>query len=63
MVASQNSSRTRKIILKGTLFWEFGKAMGLVYAENNPVAIAQTAMDGMDFMGTVNQALATAKVV
>jgi hypothetical protein len=53
----------KKDNLKGTLFWEFGKAMGSVYAENNPVAIAQTAMDGMDFMVTVNQVLATAKVV
>ncbi|MCY3024461.1 MAG: hypothetical protein NTW87_36260 [Planctomycetota bacterium] len=36
--------------LKGTLFWEFGKAMGSVYADSNPVAIMQTSMFGMTFM-------------
>ena len=53
----------KKDNLKGTLFWEFGKAMGSVYANSHPVAIMQTAIEGMDFMGAVNQAIAIATVI
>jgi hypothetical protein len=49
--------------LKGTLFWEFGKAMSSVYADDNPVAVIEASMEGMSFMRTINQVLAIAKVV
>ena len=48
--------------LKGTLFWEFGKAMGSVYTNNNPARIALTTRAAADFMNTVNRALVAAKV-
>jgi hypothetical protein len=49
--------------LKGTLFWEFGKAMGSVYAGSNPVAIMEASMQGMSLLNTINRVLATVKVV
>ena len=42
--------------LKGTLFWEFGKALGSIYADGNPAAITETSMFGMTFMQAINQA-------
>lgn len=40
--------------LKGTLFWEFGKALGVVFANSNPARISETSIFGMVFMQTVN---------
>jgi hypothetical protein len=48
--------------LKGTLFWEFGKALGSVYANSNPVRITGTSMFGMTFMQAINQAFDAANV-
>lgn len=48
--------------LKGTLFWEFGKALGSVYANSNPARITGVSMFGMTFMQAINQAFDTAKV-
>lgn len=48
--------------LKGTLFWEFGKALGSVYANSNPVRITETSMFGMTFMKAINQAFDAANV-
>jgi hypothetical protein len=41
--------------LKGTLFCEFGKALGSVYANSNPVAVTQTSMLGMTFMQGIQE--------
>ncbi len=49
--------------LKGTLFWEFGKAMGSVYADSNPVAIIEASREGMSFMSAISQVLTTVKLV
>jgi hypothetical protein len=48
--------------LKGTLFWEFGKALGSVYASSNPARITGVSMFGMTFMQAINEAFDTAKV-
>jgi hypothetical protein len=48
--------------LKGTLFWEFGKAMGSVYANSNPMAIMEASMFGMTFMQSIQEAFENARV-
>lgn len=42
--------------LKGTLFWEFGKALGSVYANSNPVVVTETSMFGMDYIQALTRA-------
>jgi hypothetical protein len=48
--------------LKGTLFWEFGKALGSVYANSNPLAIMEVSMFGMTFMRGIHEAFEKTKV-
>jgi len=49
--------------LKGTLFWEFGKALGSVYADGNPGAITEISTFGMTFMQIIQEAIENAKVL
>ena len=49
--------------LAGTLFWEFGKAMAAVYADNNPAAVTTTSINSMTLFETVNGFLRMAKVI
>ena len=48
--------------LKGTLFWEFGKALGSIYANSNPVAITEASKFGMTFMQAISQEFERVKV-
>jgi len=52
----------KKENLKGTLFWEFGKALGSVYANSNPGAIMEVSIFGMTFMRCINEAFEKTKV-
>lgn len=49
--------------LAGTLFWEFGRATGDAYAENNPESVSQAAIFGMKFVGIVERMLDGAQVL
>jgi hypothetical protein len=48
--------------VKGTLFWEFGKALGSVYANFNPARIALVSGFGVDFMKIITQEFDAQKV-
>lgn len=45
--------KAKNEILKGTLFWEFGKSLGAIYANSNPIAITQVSALGMTIMQSV----------
>ncbi len=49
--------------LKGTLFWEFGKSVGTIYGNSNPVAITEASMFGMTFMQSIIQGMDAANVL
>lgn len=49
--------------LKGTLFWEFGKALALSYANSNPVAVTMTSNFGADLLNVVDELLRAAKII
>jgi hypothetical protein len=52
----------KKESLKGTLFWEFGKALSSVYANNNPVVTVEVSMFGMTFMEGIHEAFKKTKI-
>ena len=49
--------------LKGTLFWEFGKALAAVYADYNPVAATLTSAAGMDLLKLINEVLLSTGII
>ena len=49
--------------LKGTLFWEFGKALAAVYADMNPVAVTMTASFGAMLLDLVDEVLRAARII
>lgn len=62
-------SRERDPILKGTLFWEFGKLMASpchypdpVYPNWNPIAMTQLSLWGMDLMVALADAFDAARL-
>jgi hypothetical protein len=49
--------------LKGTLFWEFGKALAAVYANSNPVAATMTSNFGAGLLNVIDDLLRAAKII
>ena len=49
--------------LKGTLFWEFGKALAAIYANSNPVAVTMTSNFGAGLLNVVDDLLRAAKII
>jgi hypothetical protein len=48
--------------LKGTLFWEFGKSLGSIYANSNPTRVTAVSIFGMTFMEIIVDAYKTANI-